>query len=182
MTFKIPALTGLAAVLALSSCTRETEATADLGDGVTVVMSVTPMFGIHSDWHRTLTIFQQEEQVALDLAEDTGWWRGSHLYLHSSGAFVLHEGQMGCLVFTVDVVPSDARNQISCAKSPAAAEASAGRELNGYPASRYYESLFYVGRFAETSLIPDLRDIRDDMPIVFQRHEEQDEQELPARV
>ncbi len=52
-------------------------------------------------------------------------------------------------------------------------------ELNGYPASRYYDGLFYMGRFVEAGRVPELRDTRAETPIVFQTYEQQAEPELP---
>lgn len=144
-------------------------------------MSVTPMFGIHSDWNRKFAINDGDTAASIDLFEDTGWWRGSHLYLVSSGTYVVHEGQNGCFGFTLDPVSFDARASISCAKmADTAIRLSADSpELNGYPASRYYDGLFYMGRFVEAGRVPELRDTRAETPIVFQTYEQQAEPELP---
>ena len=175
-------LTGVAGMLlAMSACSSEHNAVANLPGSVTVSMSVTPMFGIHSDWNRALTVSDGDTTDSIDLFEDTGWWRGSHLYLHSSGFYVVHEGQAGCFSFTVEPVAFDPSNSISCAKMPdTAIHLSAGRpQLNGYPASRYYAEMFYVGRFVEAGIVPELRDKRTETPILFQTFEQQAEPELP---
>ena len=168
-------------LLALSACSSEYVAIANLHGSATVSMSVTPMFGMHSDWNREFTINDGDTAASVDLFEDTGWWRGSHLYLHSSGTYVVHEGQNGCFGFTLDPVSLDARTSISCAKmADTAIRLSADSpELNGYPASRYYVGVFYIGRFVEAGRVPELRDTRAETPIVFQTYEQQTEPELP---
>jgi len=52
-------------------------------------------------------------------------------------------------------------------------------ELNGYPPSRYYAGMFYIGRFVEAGRVPELRETRAETPIVFQTYEQQAEPELP---
>lgn len=183
MTFRsFGNLTGTVGMLvAVSACSTEYISVANLHGSATVSMSVTPMFGIHSDWDRALTISDGDTTASIDLFEDTGWWRGSHIYLHSSGTFVVHEGQIGCFGFTLEPVSFGARTSISCAKmADTAARLSADSpELNGYPASRYYVGLFYVGRFVEAGRVPELLDMRAKTPIVFQTYEQQAEPELP---
>ena len=168
-------------LVALSACSSEYISIANLHGSATVSMTVTPMFGIHSDWNRALTVSDGDTTASIDLFEDTGWWRGSHLYLHSSGTYVVHEGQDGCFGFTLEPVSFDVRTSISCAKmTKRAAQLSADSpELNGYPASNYYFGLFYVGRFVEAGRVPELRDTRAETPIVFQTYEQQAEPELP---
>lgn len=168
-------------VLALSACSSEYNAVANLPGSATVSMSVTPMLGIHSDWNRKLTLDDGESTASIDLFQDTGWWRGSHLYLHSSGTYVVHEGQIGCFGFTLEPVSFDTRTSISCAKmaDTAIRLSTDSPELNGYPASRYYVGLFYIGRFVESGRVPELRDTPADSPIVFQTYEQQAEPELP---
>jgi len=183
MTFgKFGNLTGTVGMLvALSACSSEYTSVANLHGSATVSMSVTPMFGIQSDWNRTLTISDGDTTASIDLLEDTGWWRGSHLYLHSSGTYVVHEGQNGCFSFTLEPVSFDARTSISCAKmaDTAARPSADSPELNEYPASKYYVGLFYVGRFVEAGRVSELRDTRAEAPIVFQTYELQAEPELP---
>ena len=144
-------------------------------------MSVTPMFGFHSDWNRKLTIDDGETTVSIELSPDTGWWRGSHLYIHRSGTYVVHEGQMGCFGFTLDPAPFEVRSPVSCVKTTEAATrlSAEGSEFRGFPASNYYSGLFYVGRFVEAASVPNLRKEQSETPIVFQTHEQQTEPELP---
>lgn len=167
-------------LLTLSTCSKEYVAIAHLQGSATVSMSVTPMFGIHSDWNREFTISDGDTATSIDLFEDTGWWRGSHLYLHSSGSYVVHEGQNGCFGFTLDPVSFDPRISISCVKmADTAVRLSADSpELNGYPASRYYVGFFYIGRFVESGRVPELRDMREEKPVVFQTYEQRTEPEL----
>lgn len=168
-------------VLALSACSPEYVAIANLPGGATASMSLTAMFGIHSDWSREFTINDGDTVVSLDLFEDTGWWRGSHLYLHASGTYVVHEGQIGCFGFTLEPVSFGVRTSISCSKlaDTAIRLLADSPELNGYPASRYYVGLYYIGRFVEAGGVPELQDTRAETPIVFQTYEQQAEPELP---
>ena len=132
MTFgKFGNLTGTVGMLvALSACSSEYISVANLHGSATVSMSVTPMIGIHSDWNRAFTVNDSDTTASIDLFEDTGWWRGSHLYLHSSGTYVVHEGQNGCFGFTLDPVSFEVRTSISCAKmTDAAAQLSANSPI-----------------------------------------------------
>lgn len=168
-------------LVALSACSSEYISVANLQGSATVSMSVTPMFGFHSDWNRAFTVNNGDTTASIDLSEDTGWWRGSHLYLHTSGSYVVHEGQNGCFGFTLEPVSFDVPTTISCAKmaDTAIGLSANSPELSGYPASRYYDGLFYIGRFVEAARAPELRDTRDETPIVFQTYEQQAEPELP---
>ncbi|MGJ8624860.1 MAG: hypothetical protein ACSHW1_19125, partial [Yoonia sp.] len=122
--------------------------------------------------------------ASIDLSKDTGWWRGSQLYLHSSGTYVVHEGQDGCFGFTLEPVSFDARTPISCAKTADSVirHSEDSPELHEYPSSRYYVGLFYIGRFVEVGTVQGLRDTRADTPIIFQTYEQQAEPELPERL
>lgn len=168
-------------LLTLSGCASRYNAVANLPGGVIARMSVTPLFGFHSDWDREFTVRDGDTVASIDLFEDTGWWRGSHLYLHSSGTYVIHEGQNGCFGFTLEPVSFEVHTSISCVKTAdmAIRVSEDNPELNGYPASRYYVGLFYVGRFVEAGRVPGLRDARAETPIVFQTYEQQAEPELP---
>ncbi|UWR66155.1 hypothetical protein K4L02_08015 [Phaeobacter inhibens] len=169
------------ALLALSACFSDNTAVANLPGRTTLTMTVTPMFGFHSDWNRELIINDGDTTVSIDLFEDTGWWRGSHVYLHTSGAYVVHEGQNGCFGFTLDPASFDVRTSISCVKATDVASrlSAEGSEFRGFPASKYYSGLFYVGRFVEAGRVPELRKAQSENPIIFQTHEHQAELELP---
>ena len=117
--------------------------------GGTIMMELAPMFGWHSDWNRRLTIRNDGDTETIDLFEDTGWWRGSHLYLSGEHLYVLHEGQIGCRMFTFLERPRFLRSSgHSCRKDPSLA-ARPLPETARFPASRYYEGLRYIGRFEE---------------------------------
>lgn len=169
--------------ICLWCCGPRHEATQNLQGDVSVAMKIRPMFGIHSDWHRRLSIASGWRSTSAALMEDTGWWRGSHLYLHTSGMFLLHEGQAGCIGFTVAPPKIDEHleyapnSPISCDKHISAA----GTEghSKGFPASKLYSDLYYIGRFIETGSVPELRAQRRHNPIVFQSHTEHPETELP---
>ena len=120
-------------------------ASARLQDG-SVSMTITPMFGWHSDWNRFLELRGEDGVLRRELFGDTGWWRGSHLYALPDGPYVLHEGQNGCSAFTL-TPPAWVSAGVSCRKrehplppTPAGDRA---------PASRFYEGLIYLGRFDE---------------------------------
>ena len=135
----------LALFLMLTACAATHDATAQLSRNGQATMTLRAMFGIHSDWHRTLRISDGKTTASLELFEDTGWWRGSHLYLHSSGAYVVHEGQNGCFAFTLMPIAFDPPTPIPCdkARQPGAGD---NVDFGGYPASKFYDGLFYVGR------------------------------------
>ncbi|NIZ62540.1 hypothetical protein DL239_16330 [Sedimentitalea sp. CY04] len=124
------------------------------------------MFGFHSDWTRAISVKYGAKEIQQDLFEDTGWWRGSHLYRHKSGIYVIHEGQNGCFGFTVEPLSFDVRASISCEKSMTARQ-----EISG--ASQYYTDLIYLGAFSETPNAP------DGVPISFVSADERPEAELP---
>lgn len=122
---------------------RSYQATAILQEGLNITYSVRPMFGFHSDWTRVVSVKQGATEIQQELFEDTGWWRGSHLYLHKSGAYVIHEGQAGCFGFEVEPLSFDVRERISCEKNMANQQREDG-------ASLYYSDLIYLGVFVET--------------------------------
>lgn len=169
------------AFFVLATCSPDYEARTVLAGNATATLSVSALFGIHSDWRRSFTISDDGKSVSLDLFEDTGWWRGSHLYLHSSGAYVVHEGQLGCFGFSVKPLSFDVSAPVSCVKIPEAAArfASQNAELQGYPSSKFYPGLYYIGRFIEVRAVPELRETRRETAIVFQSFDAQSEPELP---
>ncbi|MBP9182789.1 MAG: hypothetical protein KBF78_06635 [Fuscovulum sp.] len=140
-------------------------ATAIPQEGLAVTYTVAPMFGWHSDWTRTITVSFRGSSIRQDLFEDTGWWRGSHLYRHISGAYVIHEGQAGCFAFTVDPLSFAPPVDISCLKNPSASSA-------GGTASKYYADMTYLGAFVETHA-------KDGPPIAFIPADQAPEVELP---
>ena len=150
------------------------KATADLPGQISVTMVVRPMAGWHGDWHRTLAMATPDGTTTQQLFEDTGWWRGSNLYVHASGLYVLHEGQAGCIVLPMQAPTGDAEPDISCDKaSPAPVtqtlEVQPGSP--GFPLSRFYRDLFYIGHFAET---PDAEEAITFIPV-----DQQSEPDLP---
>jgi hypothetical protein len=86
------------------ACWHVQQATArvTLPDGGEVAMTVRPMFGIHSDWTRSLEVRAGGRSARTELFADMGWWRGSKLYADPDGLYLLHEGQAGCLAFRTD--------------------------------------------------------------------------------
>lgn len=103
-------------------------------DDLTITYTVEPKFGA-AEIHQVLF-------------EDTGWWRGSHLYSHRSGAYVIHEGQNGCFGFELSPLSFEVRSNISCKKRNDTCRQDGD-------ASPYYEDLIYLGGFFETPSAPD---------------------------
>lgn len=126
-------------------------ATAQFAGDVEISLSLRPMFGWHSDWYRRLHVISPAISSTHDLFGDTGWWRGSNLYLHSSGSFILHEGQAGCLVF--DALPSMNRPKpvVTCKKTVGKPRPwpSVDKLPQGAMPSALFDDLAYLGHFAE---------------------------------
>lgn len=118
-------------------------------EGTTVTMSVYPMLSIHSDWHRKLKISDDRDSIKINLFEDTGWWRGSSLYKHTSGSYVLIEGQNGCITFTAKPLSFESNKQIPCHSNKE--DKIIFHRGHGLPISRYYEDMIYLGTFYEQS-------------------------------
>ncbi|MGN7868223.1 hypothetical protein [Paracoccus sp. 22332] len=167
--------TNVLVVAFVAGCSPESHrATASLPYGGEVEMSVRGMWSLQSDWHRSLLVSGPKGSEEIELQTDTGWWRGSNLYAHKSGVYVLHEGQGGCIYFTISPPAFVSGNGISCEKSggpvrlePPLAHV-AGAEVSK---SQFYADLFYIGHFEETS--EELRRVR------FVDAAEQPEIELP---
>ena len=160
---------------AVAGCASEDHrAQIKLSDEVLVSLIVSPMFGLHSDWHRKLVIETPAGALKSDLFEDTGWWRGSNLYRHSSGIYVLHEGQVGCVLFRTEPPELVRDPSISCDKTDVPDTHDALQiavSTMEFPASRFYSDLQYIGQFVETPLRQN--------PISFIGADEQPEKELP---
>ncbi|KXF90307.1 hypothetical protein AT574_12085 [Phaeobacter inhibens] len=107
------------------------------------------MFSLQSDWHRTLIVERGGETISRELFEDTGWWRGSNLYLAEAGLFVLDEGQNGCIAFRLDPL----RFGDKAARCHKRRQTLANKEISGRDdntRSYVYPGMRYLGRFAET--------------------------------
>jgi len=160
------ALLGGTLIVAVACYPSSYDATAVPQEGLRVTYTVKPMFGFHSEWTRAVSVKYGENEIQQDLLEDTGWWRGSHLYRHKSGIYVIHEGQNGCFGFTVEPLSFDVRASISCEKNMTARQEQSD-------ASQYYTELTYLGAFSETPNAP------DGAPISFLSADEKPETELP---
>ena len=112
-------------------------------NGLEITMSVSPMSGIHSDWYRKISVEFDGNKISKKLFPDTGWWRGSNLYRHVSGAYVIHEGQGGCFSIALRPLRFVAAPPMSCEKS-------APRNRASDQHSRFYEDLIFLGQFYET--------------------------------
>ena len=162
-------------VTAVAGCrTEDHRAQAYLGEDVRVSVIVSPMFSLQSDWRRKLVIETATGDSEYILPEDTGWWRGSNLYLHSSGLYVLHEGQAGCVLFRA--APPELVNDptISCENTHMTLEEDvvhAELSTQAFPASKFYTDFYYIGQFVETPLRQE--------PVSFIEADEQAEAELP---
>lgn len=133
----------------LAGCNSAHQASVNLDGGVRVSLEVSGMFSLQSDWRRTLTVEHRGEIISRELFEDTGWWRGSNLYLAEAGLFVLDEGQDGCIAFRLDPVRFDDK-AARCHKrrQTLTNEKISGRDDN--TRSYVYPGMRYLGRFAET--------------------------------
>lgn len=132
------------ASLAVSSCTTPRySASAFLENGVTVTMTLSPMLSLQSDWHRKLTVSYNGETIETELASDTGWWRGSNLYRHTSGPYILNEGQAGCTIFSTTPLAFNTIKQVGCDVSP---KDSSDMET----LLKHYVDLEFLGVFDET--------------------------------
>lgn len=145
---------------------RSYDATAIPEQGLSVVYIVKPMFGFHSDWKRSIIVKNGATEIQKELLADTGWWRGSHLYRHTSGFYLIHEGQNGCFGFTVNPLSFDVQTDALCKKN------SQTRKKQG-DTSQYYTDLKYLGAFVENQAA------RDGAPISFLSADEKPEIELP---
>ena len=145
---------------------RSYQASAFLQDGLIVTYSLKPMFGLQSDWTRVINVKYRATEIQQDLLEDTGWWRGSHLYRHKSGVYVIHEGQAGCFGFTVEPLSFRVQEHISCEKKTNTQHQESG-------VSPYYSDLIYLGAFIE------MPNSSDGAPVRFIPVDEKPEVELP---
>ncbi len=82
------------------------------------------------------------------LFEDTGWWRGSNLYIHTSGAYIIHDGQSGCVAFTTGPTEFVSVPSGACTKRSLVGD-------DAEQASRFYPDLKYLGQFKETYRDPE---------------------------
>ena len=163
-------LPGVAAVFCSPVSHR---ATVEIVDGVTVSLIGRAMFGIHSDWHRRLRVETPAGVAEADLPDDSGWWRGSNLYVHTAGVYVLDEGQVGCLGITISPLALGPAPTGACDKRDAAGGAAftERRALSARPPSTFYPNLHYIGRFQETQ--------DRQQPLDFVSADQQPETELP---
>lgn len=164
-------MTAFAALMLLGGCYDESFVSADILDGVTVTMAVQPIFSLQSDWTRRLTVKDGEASVTVELFEDTGWWRGSNLYVTLSGDFVLDEGQTGCFVFhraPLEYMPrQDCKNYGHVRSAPP----NPIELAEVFPLSHFWAGLFYVGAFVE---VPGAEG-----PVQFRGFRERAEVQLP---
>ncbi len=128
-------------------------------DDISVVMTLRPMLGIHSDWHRTLTITDGSASLETGLDPDTGWWRGSNLYVTQTGDLLLHEGQAGCiLIRTVTIERKQPDHPIckegSLPDGDAPQLASPENCPPKPPVSNFADDLYFLGHFSEGNRDP----------------------------
>lgn len=123
---------------------RYSSATASPDGLIEITMTVSPMFGIHSDWHRELRVSDGSVTRHEKLFEDTGWWRGTNLYRHTSGAYVLDEGQGGCIEIRTEPLEVIRWTELICPSDILF------REL-----AESWPKLTYLGAFHEQNRNPD---------------------------
>ena len=132
-----------------------------------ITISIQPMQSIHSDWYREISVSYNGEQISKELFEDTGWWRGSNLYRHISGSYVIHEGQGGCFGFTLEPLTFNKTPEGVCVKGQVTPSISIRQSL-------YYKDLIYLGHFYEA------RREKNGVPIRYSKAEQTPEVELPV--
>jgi len=111
--------------------------------GLAITFSIWPLPSLHSDWHREVSIEHRGERINKRLFEDTGWWRGSSLYVNKSAVYVINEGQAGCFSFATEPLGFVSVPDGVCTK-----RSSSGRD--GDQGSQYYRDLTFLGHFDET--------------------------------
>lgn len=168
--FLVVVVLAVFALIWTPSAQKERTAIVDIGDGIVISMRLRPMFSLQSDWHRTLGLRSSSATLKTQLSEDTGWWRGSNLYRHEAGIYILDEGQGGFVSFTISPLKLVTTPKIFCTTSEVETENGAEPELAGEP-SQFYCGVRYLGQFAETR--------RGDVAIRFIPASEAAEQELP---
>ena len=134
----------------LAGCNSAHQASVNLEGGVRVSLTVNGMFSLQSDWRRTLTVGHRGEKISRELFEDTGWWRGSNLYLAEAGLFVLDEGQTGCIAFRLDPMRFDDK-AARCHQRRQMLTNEETSERDDNTVSFVYPGMRYLGRFAETT-------------------------------
>lgn len=128
-------------VLLLWPSTRH-HAVANPEPNLEVTLSIWAMqVSIHSDWQREIVVLYKGERIAMRLFEDTGWWRGSNLYQHVSGTYILHEGQSGCISFTIEPLMFVDTPESACIKTLVSVPDSSNHS------SLYYQNMLYLGHF-----------------------------------
>ena len=136
--------------LTMAACKSEHSRTVEIDEAQHVTMSLSGMFSLQSDWERRLTIHDGDEAIEVELLSDTGWWRGSGLYLHNSGLYVLNEGQGGCVVFQASPPKIIEGRAQFCDRAPKGAEPDTSVfQSNACVPSRFYSDLCFVGLFFE---------------------------------
>lgn len=136
--------------LVLTACRGEHTKTVTIAEGYRVEMSLSDLMSLQSDWKRYLTISDEEQSIRIELLSDTGWWRGSSLYIHKSGAYVLNEGQGGCVVFQTSPLQILKDHSNLCDRMAVASEQS-GLSFTSIRCtrSRHYSDLCFLGLFFE---------------------------------
>lgn len=136
----------------MAGCQSEHRETVELGGGKSLTMSIMDLFSLQSDWERSLTISSSEQHLTVNLFSDTGWWRGSSLYLHKSGRYVLQEGQVGCTVFQFSPPELVTNSRAYCVrKDPSEEPRSDSDSWSGFIQSRHYRDLYFIGLFFEAN-------------------------------
>jgi|29_taG_2_1085357.scaffolds.fasta_scaffold09778_1 hypothetical protein len=134
----------------LTACQGEHNRTVIIEDGRHVKMSLTSLFSLQYDWDRQLTISDRKREIQIELTSDTGWWRGSSLYRHRSGVYVLNEGQGGCIVFQFNPLETLGGYSHFCDRKPTFEKQSAvSSNVETCTPSRHYADLCFLGLFFE---------------------------------
>jgi hypothetical protein len=134
----------------LAACRDEYNQTVIVEEGRHVQMSLTGLLSFQYDWDRYLTISDSDKKIRVALMSDTGWWRGSSLYRYKSGAYVLNEGQGGCIFFQCYTLEALQGYSHLCDRMPTAERQSAlNITSESCTPSRHYSDLCFLGLFFE---------------------------------
>lgn len=113
-----------------------------------ITFTIWPLPFLHNVWRREVSIEYRSEDVKARLFDDGGWWRGSSLYQHISGVYVIHEGQNGCFAFTIEPIEFVSVPDGVCTKRNSF-------ERDGDQGSQYYNDLTFLGHFDKTYRDPE---------------------------
>ncbi len=149
---------GLFVFFLVSWWMSERQASVTLEDGTEVSLHIRPMLltymiGLHSDYHRRLSVNTGGLDYGHQLFADTGWWRGSLLYRMADGGLLLHEGQNGCFTLTDAHGKARVRSADCPVRTTDDAPDECGEASNRPAPSWQFDNAVYIGQFGEGGYI-----------------------------